>query len=64
MSEIPKFNQDMFVDLGDGVCEQNYGCNEKIFPFCFHFIHFLKELTFPTFGIKVFIRQFFLGGGM
>jgi len=35
MSEIPKFNQDMFVDLGGGVCEQNYERNEMIFPSAF-----------------------------
>ena len=37
MSEIPKFNQDMLVDLGDGVCEQNYEWNKKIFPSAFFY---------------------------
>ena len=37
MSEIPKFNQDMFVDLGDGVCEQNYEWNENVFPSAFFY---------------------------
>ena len=59
MSEIPKFNQDMFVDLGDGVREQNYEWNENFF--LLSFINFLNEHTIRRFGIKFFICQFFCG---
>jgi hypothetical protein len=64
MSEIPKFKQDMFVDLGDGVCEHNYWCNKKMFPFCFHFTYSFPERTHRSqVCCQGFHSSVFCGGG-